>query len=147
MKQKNPTLTPAQQWQILTSTCDTFSWGNPYPNQSYGWGRLNCLRAIDATPSGIEEKEVELPQSRPLSLSVWPNPMRTGCEIRWQDRDSRPIRIGLYDAAGRRVCSLSGQGEVAWDGRGENGADLASGVYFAVPERGEGSAVRIVVVK
>jgi subtilisin family serine protease len=51
MLQKNPNLTDQQIWEILTSTCDTPSAGNPYPNQNYGWGRLNAYRAVMATPA------------------------------------------------------------------------------------------------
>ncbi len=50
MLEKNPLLTDKEIWQILTSTCDTFSFGGPYPNQNYGWGRLNAYRAVMATP-------------------------------------------------------------------------------------------------
>ncbi len=147
IKQKNPTLTPAQQWQILTSTCDTFSWGNPYPNQSYGWGRLNCLRAIDATPSGVEERGVLMPVGENPRLAVWPNPMRAGCEIRWEDGVQRPVRVALYDVAGRWVRTLAVKGVAYWDGRSEQNREVPDGVYFAVPERGKGTGAKIVVVR
>jgi len=51
MLQKNPNITDQQIWQILTASCDTPSVGRPYPNQDYGWGRLNAYSAVMQTPS------------------------------------------------------------------------------------------------
>ena len=51
MLQKNRNLTDRQIWQILTASCDTPAAGRPYPNQNYGWGRLNAYRAVMNTPS------------------------------------------------------------------------------------------------
>jgi len=146
MKQKNPTLTPAQLWQIITSTCDTFSWGNPYPNQSYGWGRLNCLRAIDATPSGVEA-EAFPSLKEVLHLSVSPNPMRERCEFSMGSAQGTPNTVRLYDATGRLIRCLSGKGSLPWDGRDEGGRPAASGVYFAVMEGKAGSGTRVVVTR
>jgi hypothetical protein len=48
-----------------------------------------------------------------------------------------PVRLGLFDVSGRRVATLvdrpmaPGQYSVAWDGLGEGGGKLASGIYFA----------------
>jgi len=49
MLHKNPDLTDQQIWQIITTACDTPSVGRPYPNQNYGWGRLNAYRAVSMT--------------------------------------------------------------------------------------------------
>ena len=146
LKQKNPTLTPAQLWQIITSTCDTFSWGNPYPNQSYGWGRLNCLRAIDATPSGVEA-EASPSLKEVLHLSVSPNPMRERCEFSMGSAQGTPNTVRLYDATGRLIRCLSGKGSLPWDGKDEGGRPAASGVYFAVMEGKVGSSTRVVVTR
>jgi len=146
IKQKNSFLTPAQQWQIITSTCDTFSWGNPYPNQSYGWGRLNCLRAIDATPSGVEAEASPTLQEA-LHLSVSPNPMRERCVFSMGSAHGASNTVRLYDATGRLIRCLLGKGSLPWDGRSEQGKRVPNGVYFAVPERGEGTGAKIVVVR
>jgi subtilisin family serine protease len=144
--QKNPTLTPTQLWQIITSTCDTFSWGNPYPNQNYGWGRLNCLRAVDATPSGVEA-EASPSLQEALHLSVSPNPMRERCEFRLGSAQGAPHTVRLYDATGRLIRCLSGKGSFPWDGRNKGERPVASGVYFAVMDGRAGSGTRVVVTR
>jgi len=146
LKEKNPTLTPAQLWQIITSTCDTFSWGNPYPNQNYGWGRLNCLRAVDATPSGVET-EASPSRRGVLHLSVSPNPMREKCEFSMGSAQGASNTVRLYDATGRLIRSLSGKGPLTWNGKDEGGRPAASGVYFAVMEGKAGSGTRVIVAR
>ncbi|MEO0081775.1 MAG: S8 family serine peptidase [candidate division WOR-3 bacterium] len=50
--QKKPTLTHNEIFVLLTENADKPSGGGPYPNNNYGWGRLNCKAALDAvTPS------------------------------------------------------------------------------------------------
>ncbi len=145
IKQKNPTLTPTQLWQLITSTCDTLV-GGPFPNQTYGWGRLNCLRAVDAAPSGVEDEAFPFPRED-LSLSVSPNPMRERCEFRLGSAQGATSTVRLYEATGRLVRSLSGKGSLLWDGRDEGGRPAASGVYFASREGKARSSVRVVVTR
>jgi hypothetical protein len=52
MLQKNDLLADTTIWRILTQSCDTPPGGGPYPNQNYGWGRLNAYRAVQMTPPG-----------------------------------------------------------------------------------------------
>ena len=49
--QKNPTLSPQVIYDILLDNVDTPSQGAPYPNNNYGWGRLNVWKAVQATPT------------------------------------------------------------------------------------------------
>jgi hypothetical protein len=146
MKQKNPNLTISQMWNILTTTCDTPATGRPYPNQNYGWGRLNCLRAVDATPSGVEA-ETSPSRREVLHLSVSPNPMRERCEFSMGSAQGTPNTIRLYDSTGRLIRCLSGKGSLPWDGRDEGGRPAASGVYFAVMEGQAGSSARVVLTR
>ena len=45
--QRDPTLTFEEVYSALTSGADTFPWGSPYPNNTYGWGRLNVWRSLN----------------------------------------------------------------------------------------------------
>lgn len=47
LKQKYPTLTQDQAMHIIPSTADPVG-TEPLPNNDFGWGRLNCLRALAA---------------------------------------------------------------------------------------------------
>jgi len=49
--------------------------------------------------------------------------------------------------SGRLVRTLSGQGSMLWDGRDEDRRPVPNGIYFAVPERGEGAGAKFVVVR
>lgn len=47
---KNPTLTPTQMYNILLDNVDRLT-GVTYPNNTYGWGRLNVWKALKNTPT------------------------------------------------------------------------------------------------
>jgi len=44
--QRDPGLSFREIYGVLTAGADTFAWGSPYPNNRYGWGRLNLLKAF-----------------------------------------------------------------------------------------------------
>lgn len=48
---KNHNLTIPMVYSILLDNVDQPSAGAPYPNNNYGWGRLNVWRAINGTPT------------------------------------------------------------------------------------------------
>ncbi len=84
--------------------------------------------------TGVEEG------SRPDRVALHPNvpnPFNPATVISYDVPSRMPLRLAVYDVAGRRVRVLlddavldPGRHTVAWDGRGENGAQVASGVYF-----------------
>jgi hypothetical protein len=85
-----------------------------------------------------------------LRLSAAPSVTRGPTEI----RASRPLAGGatvlIHDVAGRRVRALpaaTGSSASRWDGRGEGGAPVPAGVYFARLDHGSGGSARIVVVR
>lgn len=49
--QKNQNLTPQMIYGILLDNVDEPSQGTPYPNNTYGWGRLNVWKALNGTPT------------------------------------------------------------------------------------------------
>ncbi|OGC43592.1 hypothetical protein A2Y85_05625 [candidate division WOR-3 bacterium RBG_13_43_14] len=50
--EKNPILDYNTIYNILLDNADHPSQGAPYPNNNYGWGRLNCYAALNAVPVG-----------------------------------------------------------------------------------------------
>jgi len=134
MLQKNPDLTDKQIWQILASTCDTFSWGGPYPNQDYGWGRLNAYRAVMATPpSGMAEEAARSTVSC-LPFSIRPNPFTSFATVPGHPTD----RFALYDVSGRKVGVYRGD---------RIGADVPPGVYFLRPIGQAYKPLRVVKIR
>jgi predicted outer membrane repeat protein len=68
-----------------------------------------------------------------------PNPFRESTSIRYLVPGANgpiPVRLGVYDAAGRLVRTLvdedrySGWHDIAWDGRSNTGEPVAGGIYF-----------------
>jgi hypothetical protein len=75
------------------------------------------------------------------NIRVWPQPARTGFTVQLQLERPALVRLGLYNAAGRRVATVDG------GARGAGAASLswpeipdASGVYYLRME-GDGSAI------
>jgi hypothetical protein len=68
---------------------------------------------------------------------VHPNPFLGTTALRFSAAGSGPVRLVIYDVAGRQVRRLvertlgAGEHEATWDGRGADGAKAPAGVYFA----------------
>lgn len=133
VKEKNPNLTPSQLWCYIVLNCDTVPWGSPYPNYKNGFGRLNCLRAIDAAPSGVCSEPLRL---TPYSsrLTVFPNPFTSFASV----PSYSSARFALYDISGRKVGVYKGD---------RVGEGLSPGVYFLKLEGKESKPLRIVKLR
>jgi hypothetical protein len=77
------------------------------------------------------------------ALAIWPNPCNPRAHLAFELADAGPVRLSLYDLAGRLVRTLlddslpPGHHEVVWDGRDATGRDAASGMYLARLRYGE----------
>ncbi len=57
--QKDPTLTFEEVHRLLREGADTVPWGSPYPNNTYGWGRLNVFNSLNLlSPNPLSVKVV-----------------------------------------------------------------------------------------
>ena len=95
----------------------------PYEGK-LGTGRIYIPRALGGLVAGVESD-----LSRP-GLCVSPSPVVGAAAFRmpW---DSDHGTLEILDTTGRIVRSLSWMGSFCfWDGRGENGLPVPSGVYF-----------------
>jgi hypothetical protein len=66
---------------------------------------------------------------------LFPNPLRRAGQIHLgPSPESKNEKLHLYDLCGRRVRTWGGdlirKGNLTWDGKGEHGRPLASGIYF-----------------
>lgn len=88
-----------------------------------------------------------------LLMSNTPNPFNASTELRFDMPADAQYVINVYDAAGARVRTFSGLGRagintVPWDGRDEQGANAASGVYYYRLETGGGAdSGKMVLIK
>jgi hypothetical protein len=75
-------------------------------------------------------------------LGAAPNPGGTAFRLRVRLDREAGVRIGIFDAAGRRLRTLEagplgpGEHEVPWDGRAADGSRLPAGVYYSRLEAG-----------
>ncbi len=90
----------------------------------------------------------------PISLTVAPNPAAGG-HVRVSFRapsDRSPVSIGVYDASGRNVRTLSAgiagaaSTELSWNGEDSTGRPVAAGTYFLRLDAGGASETRRVTV-
>ena len=79
-------------------------------------------------PTGVEER----PGEPVRVLSVSPSVGRGPVEIRLSRPPDRPVRVGVFDAGGRRVSVLdwTRSSSVTWDGRDDRGRSLSAGIYL-----------------
>jgi flagellar hook assembly protein FlgD len=72
-----------------------------------------------------------------------PNPFNPYTRIDFELDRARPVRLAVYDLAGRLVRRLvdrtleAGRHNTVWDGRDQRGLRVASGVYFYRLESGD----------
>jgi hypothetical protein len=123
---------PTHHWRLrLASRNPRFPrspWFSPPGN---GATELD-LRTMVAS-STPEEDELRITD---LQLDSYPNPFSTTTGIRYELPTAGDVEIVIYDLHGRRVRTLvdetkeAGPQSAIWDGRGDHGRRLASGVYW-----------------
>jgi hypothetical protein len=127
------------------------------------WGEAYGLfsSVVDHSPSldgdpwergeALEGLELGAPLVATL-LQNTPNPFNPDTVFRFGLPQASQVRLEIYDFAGRHVRTLLdgpvsvGWQAVAWDGRGDRGERVASGVYFCRLEVGDLELSRKVVV-
>jgi hypothetical protein len=104
---------------------------------------LRVLSGIDGSPS-----------ARVLSISAYPNPFNPATTLRYTVPAGGHVRIDVYDANGAHVSTLfdgeraAGVYAVKWNGRDEDAAVAASGVYFArISQSGDTRTYKLVLLK
>jgi hypothetical protein len=85
-------------------------------------------------------------------LGARPSPFRAGTVIALELPRAQDVRLGIHDVTGHHVRTLvrglasAGRMDVAWDGRGEDGAPVAAGVYLVRLDTAGGRWLSKVVV-
>ena len=90
---------------------------------------------------------------RPTLHANFPNPFNLSTQIRYETPERTRARLDILDVNGTVVCVLSDKIEdagshcVSWDGSGESGKPVPSGVYFCRLETGQEITVRKMIVQ
>ncbi len=122
---------------------------------------FNCSGLVDTTDfnilsahfghgcsaAGVADQHSEVLRAPSLEQN-YPNPFSPETRIAFRVPASGRATLRIHNAAGRlvrmieRECEAPGRYEVLWDGRDNNGARAATGVYFVRLETPLGSEVR-----
>jgi len=95
---------------------------------------------------------VPLPEMTLGFSGAMPNPARGLTQFAYSLPQAGHVRLSLIDVSGRLVRKVidrempAGHGQVAWDGRSDNGAQLGAGLYWAQFEAAGQRLVRTVVL-
>jgi serine protease AprX len=145
----HPSWTPARIMAALKASARNL--GNPGPDNIYGWGLPDALKALDYSPTVValnQSGDFEKPGFFHL-LNPYPNPFNATVTIPFSLDFREKVRIDIFDITGRLVSTVWNQPCVP--GRHEirfNGDGCASGVYFVRAAAGRRvEAKRIVMVK
>ena len=101
--------------------------------QSDGW-YVDDVHVFADQPTGVDDG------ASPLKLLVGnhPNPFNPTTSVGYAVPRTGVVDLSIYDASGRLVRTLvdvpshdAGRHSVSWNGRDENGVEVAAGVYFA----------------
>lgn len=90
-----------------------------------------------------------------MVLSTMPNPFHLDTRLRYRLTEASPVLLTVRDVTGRAVRTLrsgeeqaAGDHELVWDGRGEDGVPLSSGIYFVSLDGSRQSALkRLILVR
>jgi len=106
------------------------------------------------TISGVETVSGVPAAPRPRIQRAFPNPFNPKTTIEFSVPAAGPVRVGIFDIHGRRVATLVDQTvgpgvyRVHWAGKDINGADVASGIYYAqVQSSGGRDSGRLALIK
>jgi hypothetical protein len=131
--------------------------GNVYvTGQSYGGSGTSmdyCTIKYSKKSTDVkdETKSREKPSDFGLSQN-YPNPFNPTTKIEFTLPKSGFVTLQIYDVLGRKVKTLvsehlsSGYKSVIWDGKNDDGKDVASGVYFYQLRVGDFSEPRKMVL-
>jgi subtilisin family serine protease len=135
----HPTLTPMQVRDRLMLTAralyDTSLGMVSHPNNFYGWGMVDAVKAVDVPGAGVGD-EVPLPGQFVLRQN-YPNPFNGSTTILVDASTDAAIELSIYNLLGQRVRILyAGKARVGtnyfqWtNALDDAGNPVAAGVYL-----------------
>ena len=98
-------------------------------------GDATRLVGGDAVSAVEESSDPGLPDAFALAQN-YPNPFNSGTVVRFALPHNSDVDLAIFNLAGQRVATLArgnrpaGQYTLSWDGRTDDGLDLASGIYL-----------------
>ncbi|MBI3578480.1 MAG: T9SS type A sorting domain-containing protein [Ignavibacteriales bacterium] len=107
-------------------------WSKGIHNTKYAVG---LLRASLGMVTGVPMEDLSVPKTFELSQN-YPNPFNPTTNIRFSIPKESVVKLAVYDIMGRVVATLvndklpAGSHRATWNGKGDDGRNVSSGVYF-----------------
>ena len=95
----------------------------------------------------MEQRQDSEPQDFALEQN-FPNPFNSGTAIRFALPTQARVELAVYNLAGQKLATLlegvrrAGSYSLNWDGRDDQGRELASGIYLYRLRAGEQTALK-----
>ena len=131
-----------REWQVVEIPLEAMQLSGPiqlirFFGNLQGTFYLDDLRLVTAAvpPTAVLVENAARPGELALEQN-WPNPFNGATVIRFALPVTTRVELAVFDLLGQRVASLArgeyaaGNHAVRWDGRDEQGRNLASGVYL-----------------
>ncbi len=103
-------------------------------NATWDWNAQGPLEDVVVGSTAVAGPPAEVFHTGLAAVS--PNPARTSAAVRYTLGRAGPVRVAVFDAAGREVrCLVSGsmpagRYSVSWDGEDNSGRSVSAGVYY-----------------
>lgn len=153
----HPDWTPSRVMESLRETASDL--GAPGPDNTYGWGLPDAMRALNYSTTEVEEDTVAYHWLTDSDTAVprgiilghpYPNPFNARVAIPFICYDSSHMTLTVHDITGRLIATLfdgvpgsPGMHEAAWSGDG-----FGSGIYFIHAVAGKsGASVKLLLLK
>jgi len=152
VRQRFPGISVGDLKSFLLATADDEGASGADP--LYGHGFVNAHNAATEPLSIIGTIPVveSVVPATGVELSVKHNASSSIPEITFATHKAGPVRVELFDLAGRNVVTLyngvaaAGRTTVTWNGRGSRGQELSRGAYFARVRADGAQAVQKIIL-
>ena len=99
----------------------------------------------------IDENNIFFPEEFDL-IGCYPNPFNPNINIQFSIPEIANVKLDIYDIAGRRIRSLVNESmdpgivDISWNGIGDDGVLLSSGIYFVVLDMNNSTFIKKVTL-
>lgn len=151
VQQAYPIATMDQVAHLLTSSAAADAFTGSVYNDTWGWGKLRILSAIDIA-STVEEMADGRRAPQLFLDQNYPNPFNPTTWIPFYLPEDGAASVTIYNVKGELVKVLRdrfyhrGAHSVQWDGTDARGRRVASGLYFCVLKQGSEKQTRKMVL-
>ncbi|MBT4292903.1 hypothetical protein HOD41_09455, partial [bacterium] len=102
----------------------------------------------------LESPVTDIPANTVFTLNCFPNPFNPITKVCYNMPIAGNLKVVIYNIKGEQVCKLldhkveEGLGSLYWNGRNEEGSEVASGVYFVELKNAQSRLVdKIMLIK